>query len=139
MILFAQSNFLADTVETVAQNPLQSVGWAAAVYAVLRIVWAKWGDQLPTFLQWIFNRLPTFPGKDIVAPVVTGTLSDLIKKLVDELLKQNVPPSTVATITNSLIEKLIPEINKADVHALKGNIEKKCGVAKPEQPAPAEA
>lgn len=127
--LFALS--FGEATEVVTNNPITSAGWAAAVYAVLRIVWAQWGDKLPSFIQAIFEKLPTFPGKKLIAPVVTGGLADAIKRLVDEALKQNVPPDVVQGIANGLVEKLIPEVNKADVSALKTDVAKQCGVASP--------
>lgn len=128
MNLFLFALTFGEATEAVTNNPLTSVGWAGAVYAVLRIVWAQWGDKLPTFIQAIFEKLPTFPGKNLIAPIVTGGLADAIKRLVDEALKQKVPPDVVQGIADGLIEKLIPEVNKADVSALKSDVSKQCGV-----------
>lgn len=123
--LFAELS-LRGAAEAVTNNPLASIGWTAGIYAVLRIIWANYKEQLPTFLAAILSKIPGFGP---FAPAVVPTVSTLIQQLVDEMLRQKIPAEKAHAIGTRLIADIVPEMNKADVNSLTKSVSEKCGVA----------
>ena len=124
-ILFAALS-LPRGITDPASNPLEAAGWLAGVYAVLRIIWANYKDQLPTFLATILSRIPGFGG---VAPILAPTVSQIIQQLVDKLLAEGLSKEEVSSISTKLIDDVVPKMNRADVNKLKSAVVEKCGQA----------
>lgn len=88
MFLLAASNIFGAAGEAVANNPWETFGVSAIVWAILRALYAVFRDRLPDWLKAAAAYLPYFPGKDSIVQ----TLSDQAIKLADDLInKYQVP------------------------------------------------
>lgn len=100
------------------EYPGNFAGWVGAGFLLLQFVWRMWGDKFPNIVKNFLNRVPLFKREFVqpVVPVINDSIDSLwpsIKPFIDELLRRNVPQNTITTMVSDLLDKLLPELNKA--------------------------
>ena len=110
----------AEAQEAVGNSWIQTGAGLTALWALLRWIWAKYQNSLPEIVAKIFEKIPGFPGKELVVENLPAAL----KIVADYLLRQNVPAEKVQSIVSDTSNAAIPELVAAATAETNAEIEK---------------
>lgn len=119
MFLIAQ--FTAEAAqEAVGNSWIQTGAGLAAFWALLRLIWTRYQDRMPEIISKIFERIPGFPGKELVVENLPAAL----KILFEYLLRQGVPAESASKIVSGVSAAAIPELVTAATTETTAELEK---------------
>jgi hypothetical protein len=109
--MLADFSSMQAAVETVSDNKFEIAGWAAGLWAMLRILFVKYQDKLSPFLIGLLSKIPGFPA--VALPIVEVGMAELLKIIVKYFESQGVPRVEALALATSFAKSSSPVLLKA--------------------------